>query len=74
MQVRDPNGKVLRPNIRRQGEGWAVTVWMGGAYFDGHAVRENGSATDVRRYVYATAIDARRADISHQIGEHGRIN
>jgi hypothetical protein len=42
--------------------GWRVTVWLG-----------TDPATDIRRYVYLTRAQARRADISDDIGIHGRI-
>ncbi|MCY4653245.1 MAG: hypothetical protein OXC95_08785 [Dehalococcoidia bacterium] len=62
--VRDSNGKVLRRNVRPEGEGWGVTVWMGGI---------NGLGTDEMRFIYQSRDAARRGDISDEIGKRGRI-
>jgi len=62
--IHDSNGNRITRSIAREGDGWGVTVWFGGL---------NGLATDVRRYVYATREQARRASISDAVGRDGRI-
>jgi len=62
--VRDTNGKLIHRSVKRERNGWGVNVWFGGA---------TGPATEIRRYVYRTREQARNADISHDIGSHGRI-
>jgi len=62
--IRDPNGNPLHSNVRREGDGWGVTVWFGGF---------NGLGTNVRRYVYRTRAQARDGDISDSVGDRGRI-
>lgn len=65
MRVRDQNGRVLTPSVRRGPDGlWGATVWWGGI---------NGLGTTVRRYHYATRRQARQADISHAVGSQGRV-
>jgi hypothetical protein len=65
--VRDPNGQIVRREIRRDGPdgSWGVNVWFGGAL--------NGFTTTVRRYYYRTQEQARNGDISDDIGRHGRV-
>jgi len=58
--VYDSNGNRLYRNVRRAvtadgTEGWGVTVWSGGI---------NGLGTSVRRLVFETREQARKADIS----------
>ena len=60
----DQNGNRVCQNIQREDEGWGVTVWFGGI---------NGFTTTVRRNVYATRAQARKGDISDDIGQRGRI-
>lgn len=62
--TRDSNGNILTKSVRKTAEGWQATVWFGGAY---------GFATDERTYTYRTREQARRADISDDIGQRGRI-
>ncbi len=62
--MRNVDGNVVCRNLRREPDGlWGVTVWFGGW---------NGIVTNIRRYHYATRDQAQHADISHDIGEHGR--
>jgi hypothetical protein len=66
MIVKDRNGEVVRPRVEKNPDGgWDVTVWLGGA---------NGFASEVRRYTYKTREQARRSDITHKLGQHGRID
>tara|TARA_R100000808_G_scaffold13927_1_gene33373 strand:- start:4919 stop:5110 length:192 start_codon:yes stop_codon:yes gene_type:complete len=61
--TRDQDGNPVHKNIEPDTRtGWRVTVWFG-----------TDPATDIRRYVYLTRAQARRADISDDIGIHGRI-
>jgi hypothetical protein len=66
MVVKDRNGRRICQRILHNPDGsWDVTVWLGGA---------NGFASEVRRYTYKTREQARRSDITHQLGQHGRID
>ncbi len=58
----DTNGNRINLDIRREQDGWGRNVWWG-----------SGCVTNVRRYVYATRRQARRGDISDDIGRNGRI-
>lgn len=52
--TKDANGRRLARDVGREPDGlWGVNVWAGRAY-----------VTDVRRYVYRTRAEARKADIS----------
>ena len=62
----DQNGNRLRRDVRKEGDGWGVTVWFGGAY-------RGSIATNVARYIYRTREQARDGDIAHSVGRHGRI-
>jgi hypothetical protein len=67
--TRDQNGNLITRNVRKAKTpagkpAWAVNVWWGGAY---------GPATNLRVYFYRQREDARRGDISDDIGKHGRI-
>lgn len=53
--TQDSNGNILRRDIRREGDGWGVTVWFGDL---------NGLGTNVQRRIYPTRSEARDADIS----------
>lgn len=50
--------------VRKEKNGWSVEVTFGGGM---------GPVTDRRRYVYRTRAQARKADISDDIGQRGRI-
>ena len=60
--TRDQNGNPVHQDIRREVDGWHVTVWFG-----------SYPATNIRRYVYETRAQARKADISHTPGRFGCI-
>ena len=59
---KDQNGSSIYPNVRRERGGWGVTVTMGWPF-----------ASIVRRYIYETRAQARRADIADAPGRRGRI-
>ncbi len=67
MMSRDQNGNMVTRSVRREDDGWTVTVWFGG-HPAPHSV-----ATNVRRYVYRTREQARDGDIGDPIGVRGRI-
>ncbi len=59
----DQNGRQVTKSVRRENDGtWGATVWSG-----------SGVVTDLGRYYYRTREHARRADISNNIGEYGRV-
>ena len=64
MKVTDNNGKTLSKNVKKEEQGWGVTVWFGGL---------NGLGTNVRRYYYETRSQAQNGDISDDIGKRGRV-
>lgn len=51
---RDQNGNKLHKNIKKESDGWHVTVWAG----------TFPTMTTVSRYCYKTREEARNADIS----------
>ena len=59
---KNQNGVPVYAGIRRERGGWGATVTMGWPF-----------ASTVRRYVYATRAQARKADISDAPGKRGRI-
>lgn len=60
--TRDQNGRTVAASIKRTTKGWERKVWFG-----------TNPATNVRTYVYDSRDNARRGDISDDIGKNGRI-
>lgn len=63
MHTKDQNNLPVPADIRRERDGWGVTVTIGYPF-----------ASVIRRYVYATRAQARCGDISDAPGERGRIS
>jgi len=60
-----PPHQPARYDIKREGAGWGTNVYRTGLF--------GLFVTAPKRYVYAKREQARNGDISHAIGEHGRI-
>jgi hypothetical protein len=59
----DQNGNPLHANIKRAADGlWGANVWFG-----------SHCATNLSRRYYRTRAEARKADISHFIGQCGCV-
>jgi len=63
---RDQNLNPVHRDVRRESDGWGVTVYFGSS-------SQGGVVTNIRRHVYATRAQARDGDIGDDIGRRGRI-
>lgn len=63
MTARDASGHRVYKHVEYEDGWWGVNVWMG-----------NGQSMVLMRYYYATRRLAREANISDQVGEHGRVD